>query len=111
MSRVKMPHIHELVRVAKRKHGISYTWIAQQMGITRQDLSSWWGKGRTNMPAPLLLFKLSVAIQTPYLDVLEAALTDFSYRPESAAASSEPSAQMKRFRPVVVSDAEVPRGD
>jgi transcriptional regulator with XRE-family HTH domain len=96
MADVNMPNLRKVVQEYIDSTGSNDSWIATQMGISRQELSAWWTQGRATMPAPYLLHALAVATKTPYRDVLDAALLDFSYLPESAASAAEPTPRMAR---------------
>lgn len=77
-------------------HGSNHSWVSTQMNMSRQGLSSWWKDGLSAMPSPYQLVMLAKATRTPYRDVLDAALADFAYLPESAAERAEPPARMNR---------------
>lgn len=67
--------------------------------MSRQGLSSWWGEGLSGIPSAYQLGLLAKATRTPYRDVLDAALHDFAYLPESGLEALEPPARMQRKGP------------
>jgi hypothetical protein len=96
MADVKLSNLRRIVQDYIDSTGSNDSWVATQMGISRQELNAWWTKGRATIPGPFLLHSLAVTTKTPYRDVLDAALNDFGYLPESAAAEAEPTARMSR---------------
>lgn len=91
-----MPRLRAIVDAYTAAHGSSDSWVSEKMGMTRQTLNGWWNNGLSTMPSPHQLYRLAMVTHTPYRDVLDAALQDFSYLPESAAEMSEPTPRMKR---------------
>jgi hypothetical protein len=92
----QMPRLRALVDAFRDEYGSSESWVAEQIGLDRRGLWSWWNTGLTQMPSPFLIHALARTIRQPYRDVLDAALHDFEYLPESTAADAEPPARIKR---------------
>jgi hypothetical protein len=91
-----MPELKALVDAYKSKHGSSYASVSDRMGLEEGALWSWFNRGLSQMPSPYLLHSLAREIHTSYTDVLDAALRDFDYRPESRAENAAPPAKVKR---------------
>lgn len=94
----QLPRLKAIVDGYISEHGSSTSWVSEQMGLSRQALSNWWGNTRslTAIPDPYLLLALARVTRTPYRDVLDAALHDFGYLPESRASELGPPARMHR---------------
>lgn len=94
----KLPHIKAIVDAYTEAHGSNDSWVSERMGMSRQALSSWWNDGLSTIPSPYLVLALARATRTPYRDVLDAALADFMYLPESVAETAPPPARLARKR-------------
>lgn len=81
-----MPRLKALVDAYRDEHGSPEGWVSEQMGLDRRGLWAWWNRGLSQMPAAHLLHALARTIRVPYRDVLDAALHDFGYLPETVAA-------------------------
>lgn len=93
-----MPELKALVDSYKDEHRTSYASISDRVGLEEGALWSWWNRGLSQIPSPFVLHSLARTIHTPYLDVLDAALRDFDYRPESRAANAEPPTKIKHAK-------------
>lgn len=85
-----MPRLKAIVDAYRDEHGSPEGWVAEQMGLDRRGLWAWWNRGLAQMPSAELLHALATATRTPYRTVLDAALEDFGYLPESTAAERRP---------------------
>lgn len=83
----RMPHVKALVDAFKVRDDRNDSWVSAKLGKDRRLLSSWWSRGLSEIPSAQVLYALSTAIDTPYRDVLDAALEDFGYLPEAAVRS------------------------
>lgn len=81
----RMPRLRAIVKAYRDEHGATESWVADRIGLDRGGLWAWWNRGLKQIPSPGVLYRLSVVTRTPYRDVLDAALHDFGYLPESDA--------------------------
>lgn len=77
-----MSEIGRLVQAYRdrQKYPVADARIAAAIGVSRTSVGNWI-KG-TAMPSPENLRALAAEIETPYPEVLEAAMTDAGYLPE-----------------------------
>lgn len=84
-EKTRMLRVRAIVEDFRQTHERSENWVAKKMGLTDGGLWPWWNRGLDKMPSPELLYLMSVAIQYPYRDLVDAALHDFGYYPEAEA--------------------------
>jgi len=92
----ELPRLKAIVDAYTGAHGSNDSWVSDQLGGDRRLLWSWWNRGLSEIPSAHLLNLLAKATRTPYRDVLDAALHDFNYLPESGLDALEPPARMNR---------------
>ncbi len=78
-----MSELKQLVENYTSRNERSMSWVARKMDVSPQTLSSWWHRGTKRLPTPENLRSLAAVLGVPYRYVLEAALTDAGYLPES----------------------------
>lgn len=92
-----MENVWSLVLRYQGRHPVSDAALARKAGMHEATLNSW-KKGRLGkMPKPEELYRLAVAIDARYQEVLDAALLDWGYQPEEVArdaAANRPAADV-----------------
>lgn len=91
-----MSQIWEIVQAHIDAYGPSEAEVARRMGTSPQTLNSWKKRGLRKLPDAHLLLGLARVTQTPYEDVLRAALSDIRYLPKEVVEHDARSAPMNK---------------
>ena len=79
-----MTQIERLVEDYLAREDRSRSWFAKQMGLSDKTLSSWFRRGRRSPLPPGAVKAIARVTNIDYRTILDAALADSGYLPESA---------------------------
>ena len=74
-----MSHLWDIVQAHRDRYGPSVSEVARRMGVGAQTLFNWRDRPLASLPNRRTLIALAEVTNTPYNDVLRAALIDAGY--------------------------------
>lgn len=102
-----MSQVKRLVDDFRAREDRSETWFANQVGMSSKTLNSWFTRGRKSPMPPRIIKSMARVLGLPYRTVLEAALYDSGYLPETAVEDiRERKTEPLTARPVTVEKSE-----
>lgn len=99
-----MSQVKRLVDDFRAREDRSETWFAKQVGVSSKTLNSWFTRGRKSTMPPHVIKAMARVLGLPYRTVLEAALYDSGYLPETAVDDN----RSRKAQPVRVKESEAP---
>lgn len=79
-----MSQVKRLVDDFRARNDRPETWFANQLGMSSKTLNSWFTRGRKSPLPPDVVKAMARVLELPYRTVLDAALYDSGYLPESS---------------------------